>query len=388
MLDAMFIGLSGMNAYSGGLKSVSNNITNLNSPGYKGSSLIFRDLYGNSSGLSYSDESGGQGVTLALSRIDFSQGELRQSEYALDIAVDGEGFLALEKDGQYFYARTGNFEIDRDGYIVLAGTDYKLTLLNEDGKARAVSVNAHRISPPSATTTIQFADNLSSSSTNYVVPDIKVFNSRGESVNWTITFSRAETDPVDEWTVTVTNGNNDEVGQQKLQFENGNPKDDSTLLTFTDDANGYSVKFDFSENVTSFSSGEVSSLRAAEVDGFGIGDLTTLRVNDDGAIEIQYSNEETKEIGNVTLATFRDTQGLEQRVGGVFFNTDARGVSYHSSASERVGRAMSNRLEASNIELSGEFGNLILMQRGYQASSQVVSVSNEMIQQLFQIRGQ
>lgn len=388
MLESMFIGLSGMNAYSKGLKDVSNNITNLNSQGYKGSNLVFRDLYSGGSDLAYSGDGGGQGVSLALTQLDFSQGELRQTESSLDLAIDGEGFLVLEKDGEYFYARTGNFEIDADGYIVLSGTNYKLTLLNESGRAEAVTVNSNRIRQPEATTRVQFTDNLSSSSLGFTVADVTVFNANGESENWSVAFTREETDPSGEWKVTVTDGSDIEIGVQTLKFDLGRPTEDSQELTFSDDERGYSVVFDFSENVTSFSSGEVSTLRAGDVDGFGIGDLQTLRVNDDGVLELQYSNEQTEELGSVALATFKDPQSIEQRSGGVFVSEDSRDVSLYSSSSELVGRVLSNRIEASNVELSSEFGNLILVQRGYQASSQVVSVANEMIQQLFQTRGQ
>ncbi|HBJ93910.1 flagellar hook-basal body complex protein [Ponticaulis sp.] len=388
MLESMFIGLSGMNAYSNGLKDVSNNITNLNSQGYKGSNLVFRDLYSGGSDLAYTGDGGGQGVSLALTQLDFSQGELRQTESALDLAIDGEGFLVLEKDGEYFYARTGNFEIDEDGYIVLSGTDYKLTLLNENGRAEPVSVNSSRISQPEATTRVQFTDNLSSSSLGFTVTDVTVFNAYGESADWSVAFTREETDPSGEWKVTVTDGNDNEIGVQTLKFDLGRPTEDSQELTFSDDERGYSVVFDFSENVTSFSSGEVSTLRAGDVDGFGIGDLQTLGVNDDGVLELQYSNEQATELGSVALATFKDPKSIEQRSGGIFVNEDSRDVSLYSSSSELVGRVLSNRIEASNVELSSEFGNLILVQRGYQASSQVVSVANEMIQQLFQTRGQ
>lgn len=389
MLDSMFIGLSGLSAFSGGLRDVSNNITNLNSLGYKGSSLVFRDLYGSGSALGYGGAGGnGQGVSLAVSQINFDQGELRQSDSALDLAVDGRGFLVLEKDGDYFFARTGNFEVNSDGYIVLAGTDYRLTVLGEDGRATALSINSHRTSYPQATNTIKFADNISSSALSYNIADIQVYNSNGDSANWSVSFSREETDPSDEWSVAITNSTGDEIGSQKLIFENGVPKSGSEKLLFEDAANGYSVTLDFSENVTSFSAGNVSTLRAADVDGFGIGDIINLSVNDDGQLEVQYSNEQTEELGAVALADFRDTQSLEQKSGGVFVNLDSRGVSFHGSSSDRVGTVLSNRLESSNVELSSEFGSLILVQRGYQAASQIVSVSNEMIQQLFQARGQ
>jgi flagellar hook protein FlgE len=114
----------------------------------------------------------------------------------------------------------------------------------------------------------------------------------------------------------------------------------------------------------------------------------TLAVNEKGALEIGYSNDEKKELGAVALATLRDTTALRQESGGFFTVSGPSEVAYLGSEDPRVGTVLSRRLEASNVDLSREFGDLILIQRGYQASSQIISVSNDMIQQLFGIRGQ
>ena len=114
MFGSLFIGLSGLQAYSSGLRQVSNNISNLNSAGFRSSTLGFNDLFSGSSqqGISYTGagQGGGNGVSLSDLRLDFSQGELRQSERDLDLAIEGTGFLVLENDGEYVYARTGQFE--------------------------------------------------------------------------------------------------------------------------------------------------------------------------------------------------------------------------------------------------------------------------------------
>ena len=390
MFDSMFIGLSGMRAYSNGLRQVSNNITNLNSQGYKGSSLIFRDVYGaggGALGLAGGNSSGGDGVELSLTRLDFSQGELRQSDRALDLAVEGNGFLVLEKNGSYYYTRTGNFEIDGDGFVVLAGTDYRLTALSDTGEAIAVSIASNRLNQPSATTRIQFSDNLSSTAEEFALANLQVFSANGDADTWSAVFTRDDTSPVGEWTVTVTNSDGDEVGVQALKFIAGIVDPSTQELTFADTATGQSVIFDFADNVSSFSSGSVSTLRVSDTDGHGIGDIVNLIVNDTGHLEISYSNEESLDLGAVALADFRDPNLLEQSSGGIFTYNSSNGAQHLSSASERVGRVLSSRIEASNVELSAEFGDLILVQRGYQAASQIVSVSNEMIQQLFAIRG-
>ena len=384
MFASIFVGLSGMNAFSSGLRQISNNITNINTTGFKSSGLSFSNLFGENGGLHHG---AGQGVSLSEGRLDFKQGELRKSDRDLDLAIDGGGFLVLMKDADKVFARTGSFEVDPSGFIVLSGTTYRLAVLDETGTPSPITIDPYRTSPPKATTTVKFADNLSSTSTNFTVSNIQVFDGEGEAETWKVRFERSTTSPAGEWSVIVLNGDSQEVGRQTLKFINGIVDPASAKLTFTDAGQGRSVVFDFSSNVTSFSSGEVSTLRAADTDGYGVGDVTGVVVNEKGELEIAYSNEQKKSLGAVAIASFRDPQSLEIRDGGFFVHRGPL-VDYLTSAHDSVGRVVSSRLEASNVELSSEFGDLILVQRGFQASSQIVSASNDMIQQLFGIRGQ
>ena len=91
---------------------------------------------------------------------------------------------------------------------------------------------------------------------------------------------------------------------------------------------------------------------------------------------------------SIALADFRDPQTLEPRSSGLFAHNGFGQVQYLPAEDSRVGTVLSRRLEASNVDLGSQFAELILIQRGFQASSQIISVSNDMIQQLFGIRGQ
>jgi|CXWL01.1.fsa_nt_gi flagellar hook protein FlgE len=383
MLGSIFIGLSGMNAFSGGLRQISNNITNINTTGFKTANLLFSDHFG------VGDRTGnsGQGVSLTKPTIDFAQGELRQSDRDLDLAIDGNGFLVLLKDAEKFFIRTGSFEINDKGDIVLAGTQYRLTVVDEAGKLTPVSVAAFRTSPPKKTTNIKLADNLSSTATDFTLPNVKVFDAQGASVDWTVKFTRGAQAAPGEWTATVSEGAT-EIGVKTLKFIGGTVDPTTAQLTFEQASSGRSATLDFSSNVTSFSSGAISTLRVAESDGFGPGDITTVTVTAEGILEIAYSNQQKKQLGAVAIASLPDPQELQQRDGGLFALEHESNEQFLTSKHELVGRVVSKRLEASNVDLSREFGDLILVQRGYQASSQVVSVSNDMIQQLFGIRGQ
>lgn len=375
MLGSIFIGLSGMNAYSNGLRQISNNITNLNSLGFKASDLTFVNLIGGG---------GGQGVSLEPPRIDFAQGELRQTGRDLDLAIDGEGFLVLLRDADHVFTRTGSFEVKDNGDIVLAGTDYKLTAIDGSGAPVALSLGQRRTSPPQATTRIKFSDILSSSDHEFKISNIAVFNAAGVSETWEATFSRAETAPPGEWSVNVTKAGGAAVGTGTLKFIGSIVDPTTTELTFS--SGDRSAVFDFSGDVKSFSA--ISTMHVASADGYAAGELTSMKINDQGELELTYSNEQKVQLGAVAIATFRDPQLLEQQSNGLFTYEGQFGREYLTSKSERVGKVVSGKLEASNVDLSRAFGELILIQRGYQASSQIISVSNDMIAQLFGIRGQ
>lgn len=387
MFGAIYIGLSGLNAYSKGLQQVSNNVSNPNTTGFKGSTVSFHNLYAtpDRGGMSLTGQGGsdGYGVAVDDGTLNFKQGELRGTDRDLDLSVDGNGFLVLLDDDRTLYARTGSFEVDPAGFIVLNGTNYRLATLDANGRAVSLSVDARRTSAPKATTAVTFADNLSSTATSYTVSDIRVFDASGAAHVWKAGFAKGS----DGWSVTVTDDKGATVGTQTLKFNAGIIDPATAKLDFTDAASGLTVQFDFSNGVTSFSGGEVSTLRAAKVDGYAAGTITGIAADSAGKLQLSYSNGQKVDGGAIALADFRDPARLEQR-DGLFVEREPGQSMLLASDDPRVGQVRSKRLEASNVDLSQQFGDLILIQRGFQASSQIVSVSNDMIQQLFGIRGQ
>lgn len=379
MLSSIYIGLSGLSAYSQGLQRISGNVANLNAQGFKGSNVSFQSVMGQA-GF-------GDGVTNADDQTNFAQGELRQTSRDLDLAIDGTGFLVLQRGDETVYTRTGSFEVDNDGFVVLSGTDYRLAILNANGAAKAVSIDGARTSQPKATTRITLSDNLSSSATTFSVTDVKVYDAGGTLHTWQLTFDKDQTAASGTWNVTVKDEAGATVATKPITFTNGVIAAQSAQVSVADAAHSLTVNLDLN-GVTSFSSGSVSTLRAASVDGYTTGTLTTVTVNTDGQLELGYSNSQKNQLGSIAIAQFRNPEGLKQRSGGLFSSAGDEQRSIVKSGDPRAGKIQSQRLEASNVDLTTEFSDLILVQRGFQASSQIISVSNEMIQQLFGIRGQ
>lgn len=399
MLGAIYIGLSGMSAYSRGLQTISNNVANLNTLGFKATTVNFADTYNTGGrGLGYASgartDLGGGGVRFGASQISFDQGDLRATTGDLDLAIKGDGFLVLQDGGRTYYARTGQFTVDDSGYIALADGK-RLSVLGADGRPTALNIDAKRTQPPVATTQITFSDNLSSTALSASVSSINVYDSNGGKQVWQVAFTpdttTTPTTGTSQWTVKVTDQTGATVGTSTLKFTGGIVDPATTKLVITNapaGADPLSVTLDFSQGVTSFSSGTSSSLRASAVNGSAAGSLSAVTVDADGQVKLTYSNGRTAQAGAVVLADFSNPQQLERVGEGLFEYKGSGQTRLVASGAEGVGTVVAKQLEASNVDLSQEFGDLILIQRGFQASSQVVSVSNDMIQQLFGIRGQ
>lgn len=394
MLGAIYTALSGMDAYSDGLMTISNNVANLNTSGYKAEDVSFDELV-NSGGdgfLGQQSQAGGYGVTLASPYTDFSQGQLQQTDSGLDLGIQGNGFLVVYNNGTEYYLRTGSFSVAPNGYITDQQGD-QLAVLNADNQPEALNISSEETNPPAATTSISFTNNLSSSGTTATVSDIAVYDSQGTEHNWTVTIDNPTTDSSGtgtDWTVTVTDSNGDTVGTGTIDFANGSPVSSADTLTVTESVAGaadLNVTLDFS-GVTSYSAGTTSTISTENVNGNALGTMTGVSVDTNGVVQIAYSNGQTVAAGSVALANFQDPQALQLLSGGLYKNSQTNLPQYFASGAAGIGTLESSEIEASNVNLSTEFGDLILIERGYQACSEVVSIANDMIQTLFGVQGQ
>ena len=391
MLGAIYIGLSGMTAYSKGLQTISNNVANLNSPGFKSTSVRFTDIFftgGN--GLSYTggaqSQQLGSGVRYDSPLINFKDGDLRVSEGDLDLALSGAGFFLLLDGDKTLFTRTGQFAANEDGYIVLQGTEYRLAVLDGSNNAVAVNVKDKMYDAPKATTSVEFTGTLSSDSdTPTIVNNIVVYAADGSRHIWQAKFTRSAAPATNQWDVSVTEGTR-EVGTGTVKSISTIFDPSTTKFTINDTVTGTAVQFDL--NGASPNSG-ISNLAVRKSDGAPLGTLVTITVSDKtGELQLTYSNATKTGAGKIAIADFRDPQTLERAGDGLFQNKGSGSYRLTSSLTDGAAEIKSKMIEASNVDLSQEFGDLILIQRGFQASSQVVSASNDMIQQLFGIRGQ
>ncbi len=395
MFDSINIGMSGLQAYSKGLKVISNNVANLNTPGFKSSDTLFADLYYQGGGAGGSAGGGGThqtgtGVSALTSFINFKDGDVRQTGNPLDMSIDGEGFFVTRDatDGSTTYSRAGQFGFDRDGFLISRATQRQVLGFATDGSLGAITLNGLRVNPPRVTSTVRLQGNLSSTATDANVNGLRIVDSVGVEHTVRLNF-RPRTGAPGTWTVTVIDGTT-EIAAGEILFAGGQPVAGRNTLSFAYTPAGgtaFNVNLDFTNQVTSFAAGTVSTLAIASADGVTAGALSQVSFDAEGVLTLAYTNGETATGSQLALATFESRGGLTQVGNGDFVAAQDQQPQLARAGSDVVGTVVGNQVEVSNVDLSAEFSNLIVMQRGYQASSRIVSTANDMLQELFDMKG-
>jgi flagellar hook protein FlgE len=413
MLSTIYAALSGMLGFSKGLDVISNNIANLNTPGFKASELEFRDLF-----YRYSQDGGapdgsrsqvGSGLDTKGTRTRFRQGELRDSGNPLDVAIDGNGFLVLQpKDGSgvvygrgvsQIYTRAGQLEFGTDGILAERVTGARV-MVYDGASMHELSIDSLRTSAPSPTANIRLSGNFlpsnDNSSTNPTaeVRNVTVFDQDGRSRTLSILFTRDSSDSA-HWFGEVRDESNTLLlptgGEVRFQ-PNGAPAagGESFSVTLTAaSGSSSSVRVEIGE-AGSFSgvtnlSGPTQNLQVRSQDGVAAGSLTSATFDERGTLRLAYSNGKTTSGPSLALAWFDDLQALRLTSGSLFVNDGGQAPVIGTAREGIMGGVAAGRVELSNVELTEQFTDLIILQRGYQASSQVTSVANEMIQQLLDL---
>ena len=196
------------------------------------------------------------------------------------------------------------------------------------------------------------------------------------------------------WLVTVNDESNQPLTSGEIRFGgDGTPAADfntiAVPLTPTG-ANASTVTLSFGEPGSATGarslSASASDLKVASQDGYGVGSLTKATFDANGQLVATYSNGQTVKLDRLALASFNFLQGLQPVGGSLFAATDVETAALGHASEGQFGKIGANQVELANVDLAQEFSDLIVTQRGYQASSQVVSTANEMIQQLFDMK--
>ena len=402
MFSSLYAGLTGLIGFSKGLDVVSNNVANLNTTGFKSSQLQFQDLFyqyklagddsGNRSSLQI-----GAGVETSSTSLRFNQGEFRDTGNALDAAIDGSGFFVLRSDEKTYYTRSGRFEIGADDYLVDALTKHKVAAIMDNGALTDIDLTGLKTSPPTPTTAVNFTGSIVKTESQYQIKEFEIFDSLGGTHKLTVTLVKnTDVAGVNSWFV------NPEVDGEvltkgEIRFDNnGEPVANFHTAVFDFGPEGTvptTITLNFGNpgsriGVTMYTTGPQTNIEVSEKNGHVAGALSKLSFDGDGNLLLEYSNTDVVNYAQLALAWFDDLQGLQQ-VGGNLFINDATNRPKLAHANGGVmGTLQPGKVELSNVELTEQFTDMVILQRGYQASSQIISTTNEMIQQLFDMKAQ
>lgn len=424
-------GLSGLRVSSKGIDVTSHNIANTSTVGYKSSRGNFADMYANAVGSKVNVGFGAK--TIAVQQ-QFTQGGLTATANALDLAINGRGFFVMEApNGETTYTRNGEFHLNNEGYVVNDSgyflTGYKATpdgKTIQEGVTDRILVTNENIEP-NATSQVNMGINLNANekqpeNTKWVDkpavktswnPDPKTYNkttslsiydSLGNPHTLSLYFVR--TAGAGKWNVyaNLDSTSTEYVSAQTadkplltLEFdENGKLKDPTKAnvalkikqedLKTINEINGLpdtgagaiNIAFDLSNSSQYAGDFAVTDLTQ---DGYTTGYTVGISVSDDGIVQQNYSNGETKNIGQVILASFTNEQGLLSIGDNQWRETRDSGPAKVGIANtSNLGGILGSQIEESNVDLTNELVNLIVFQRNYQANAKSITTQDTLIQ--------
>lgn len=395
MFEAINASATGMFAFSRGLSTISGNVANLNTPGYKRSTASFQELLANTDPLLGKQ---GNGVAAGQSTTVFTQGELRNSGNPLDAGVDGQGYFIVQDPQGRLYTRDGEFDFNSAGVLVARQSGLPVLGFGSGAALTTLSVADARSIAGVASTTVKFDGSLSTadSDKSHTISDIGLYDRLGVRHAASIVFADQSDPTVPSvnhiWNFTLTDDNNRQLASGQVVFgPDGSPQSGSDKFSFSWSPLGsvaQQITLDFGEpgqygGLTSFSVGSVSTAKLSSVDGSASGALSATRFLQDGTLQAQYSNGQTRNLGQLALAFFTRPQDLQEGEFNLLrWSGQAPEVGRPGSA--QFGLIAGGQIEASNVDLTQQFSDLIITQRGFQGCSQVLSVTNEMLQQLFE----
>ena len=384
-LSSINIGTSGLVGFSRQLETISNNVANLNTPGFKGANSQFSALFAGGGGMA--DAKTGSGLAMLPSTVDFVQGQVSQTGNDLDVAIDGQGFFVLRDDaGALLYTRDGRFSFNTDSVLV-NNQGAHVQALGTDGGLHDVTLDGVRTNPASASTTVKMLGTLSTADASKVVSGISVTDAAGGTHTLSVEFKNNTAVTPGSWAATVKDGNTT-VATGEVRFNNGVLNPAFSKIAFTYSPAGVApmpLTFVLDTGTTSAASG-ASSLAMSSVDGYGVGTLGSATFDASGMLALSYSNGQKATPQTLALASFGATSDLVQGPGTSFLSRRL-GAGVLGVADGKMSTIAAESLEGSNVDLSRQFSAIIITQRGYQASSELISTANQMLDTLMQMKG-
>lgn len=453
-MRSMYSGVSGLKVHQTKMDVISNNISNINTIGFKRSTVSFKDSFSQtlSSATGASADRGGSnpqqvgmGANVGSVATIMGQGAAQRTDYGSDLMIDGEGFFIVKDPSGFSFTRAGAFEVDAAGNLVTA-SGFKVAGWkaiedpNNPGQQkvlqeRVTPINIYEgdnlYSPARPTTSVEFSGNLNAISNPEQKNTMSFYDSQGNKYTLDIVFTKTPNVP-NQWTVSIPPALNPPAGiaqgsvavtvNGEKMYMNPAPtlnpvnptikfntsgtidKNQQNITSFSiDNFNVTTIKNSANQNpgiggqvnqnlnvdfstLTQFNSKVTVSSNTK--DGNSAGSMTGYSIDGNGLIKGVYSNGESKILAQIPLANFKNPAGLEKYGNNLYKETsnssEFDGIG--SEVSALGSKIQSGALEMSNVDISQEFSDMIVTQRGFQANSRIISASDEMIQDLVNLK--
>lgn len=417
MIRSMYTAISSLNLQQKYLDVVSNNLANANTTGFKASRVLSQDQFSQmmSPGSSPTATQGGVnpiqiglGVSLGYISSNFTQGVLQSTGRNMDLGIQGDGFFIYGNENRR-YSREGSMSLDMDGYLVNSASGLRTQGWLADAAGTIdnnIPVDDINIVTDNtlarATATVNLGGNLSADTPLIGTYNVTmgVYDSLGALQTATVQFERGLTSGVfpniiTDWNWEVLDNSTTgatESGSGTITFdENGQYVSDTPtvgdpiVLQTSTGADAFGLTIDFSK-LTMLSA--TSTVAVTSQDGLPAGTVTDVYISpNDGVISLMYSNGMSEQVGQVALARFNNPAGL-MKADDTTFLPGLNSGDPQIGAGNTGGRGSiaASYLEASNVDMAQEFTNMILAQRGFQASSRVITTSDEILQELVNLK--
>ncbi|MGN7398844.1 flagellar hook protein FlgE [Cytobacillus praedii] len=399
MLRSMYSGISGMKNFQTKLDVIGNNIANVNTYGFKKGRVTFKDTMNQmvAGASAATDNRGGTnpmqiGLGSALATIDtiHTGSSLQSTGRALDLGIDGDGYFVVKQGDQVLYTRAGNFYVDDNGTLV--NSDGLKVQAYKSGVLEDIVVNVNATLPALATNEIKLNGSLPDPSTlkpgaGSDVQQMKIVDEKG--VEHTLDYQYVVDAAGTGWEVKITNQKSTADPKASISVPLAY---DATNKTYTVPADIDLATLELTDagtakiNVDKLKQEGDSITAQANPNGNLSGKLESFNIGPTGEVNGVYSNGQIRSLGTVALAKFSNTSGLLKAGNNLFQETINSGTANINVPGSGRGSIAAGSLEMSNVDLSEEFTEMIVTQRGFQANTRIITTSDEILQELVNLK--
>jgi flagellar hook protein FlgE len=416
MLRSLFSGISGLRAHQQMMDVTSNNIANVNTIGYKSAQTVFADTLSQmmrAAGAPQPELGGtnpaqvGLGVRLAGINTSFIQGSAQTTGRPTDVMISGDGFFIVNSVNEQLYTRAGAFNFDAEGKLVtptgaaVQGWPAVNGSVNSSAPLGDIRLPMGTLIAPTATTAAVISGNVPAnpgSTPTSITRTIKIYDTTGAQKTMRQVFDWDGT----QWTLTLDDGSGGAVnGPTPLTWVPTPGPNAGTITgpTYTDTAgvsrigiqydpsgNGTGTPIEVNlEGLTSYTGN--ATVQPLSQNGAPAATLQSFSINPDGQLVGIFSNGNKQTVAQLALANFNNPPGLEKVGDSLYrFTVNSGLAQVNEPGSSGLGTLQSGAVEMSNVDLAQEFTNLIVAQRGFQANSKVITASDELLQDLVNLK--